>query len=363
MNRFRMITAAALATLAGLAVAGPIDPPAGPVGSTGKTLTQVEPRVIIDGTTTIGDADSQFRITSGGSYYLGGSLTVTAGRGFLEIAASNVTIDLSGFRVSGVAGSLDGIVLGPGVTNVTIKNGTIVGFGGDGVDTAGATGVRVEGVTVSGCGGTGVRAGTSGIVSGCVVTGCGGDGFNLPGGSVATGCTSKSNTGNGFFASGAASMTQCTARENTATGFYITSGASVDHCESLSNQGYGVASVSNSDLMRVTDCAVSQNAQGGIHLASGSLIKANSVFTSGGLTCISLFGNGNRVEGNTTRGTGNSVACVIGTVDNFIIGNWHYSATGTNGFAAVNAGSNVVGPIVTTQGTIATTNPWANFTR
>ncbi|HZW06443.1 MAG TPA: hypothetical protein VFF65_04910, partial [Phycisphaerales bacterium] len=64
---------AALSAVGRNAAAGPIDPPAGPVAPTGRTLAEVEPRTPIGPVTTPGDADAVFKITQPGSYYLAGN--------------------------------------------------------------------------------------------------------------------------------------------------------------------------------------------------------------------------------------------------------------------------------------------------
>lgn len=53
-TKFATIAAAALVAVAGFAIAGPLTPPVGGVGSTMKTLTEVEPRFAINGTNTPG---------------------------------------------------------------------------------------------------------------------------------------------------------------------------------------------------------------------------------------------------------------------------------------------------------------------
>jgi len=50
------------------ATAGDLNPPAGAVSGTMKTLVDVEPRIAINATNTPGDADSLFRIAQRGSY-------------------------------------------------------------------------------------------------------------------------------------------------------------------------------------------------------------------------------------------------------------------------------------------------------
>ena len=67
---FRLAIAALAAMLATIVLAGPLTPPAGPVAPTPGP----EPRIPINATNTPGDADSLFRITQPGSYYLTGNL-------------------------------------------------------------------------------------------------------------------------------------------------------------------------------------------------------------------------------------------------------------------------------------------------
>ena len=66
--RLSLLALAVGGAIAALALAGPLNPPAGPVTSTYKTLTEVEPRIAINLTNTPGDANSVFKITQRGSY-------------------------------------------------------------------------------------------------------------------------------------------------------------------------------------------------------------------------------------------------------------------------------------------------------
>lgn len=132
------ITLSALATT--IAFAGPLDPPSGPISSTMKTLDQVEPRIPLNIDTAPGDADSFYKIAQSGSYYFTQDyrfLNFGDAEHGIEITASNVTLDFSGYSLISLLGTLDAIHLGPGVENVTIINGTISGFtNGDGIDAA-----------------------------------------------------------------------------------------------------------------------------------------------------------------------------------------------------------------------------------
>ena len=106
-----IVCATALMIASLIANAGPLAPPAGPIAPTNKTLAEVEPRIAINATNTPGDADSLFRIAAPGSYYLTGNITGVVGEHGIEIASSGVTLDLMGFELLGVAGSLDGAAL------------------------------------------------------------------------------------------------------------------------------------------------------------------------------------------------------------------------------------------------------------
>lgn len=57
---------AALSALSSRANAGPLTPPGGAVAPSGKTLTEVEPRIAINATNTPGNASVLYRIAQPG---------------------------------------------------------------------------------------------------------------------------------------------------------------------------------------------------------------------------------------------------------------------------------------------------------
>jgi hypothetical protein len=150
--------------------AGDLNPPAGPVSSSMKTLGEIEPRIAINGINTPGDALGLFKITQRGSYYLTGNITGVVGKDGIEIAASGVTLDLNGFDLLGVAGSWDGVHVTLGtLTNIAVVNGSIRSWGGDGVDlgTNGALNCRVADLLASGNTGSGITTNNGSTITNC----------------------------------------------------------------------------------------------------------------------------------------------------------------------------------------------------
>ncbi len=264
-----LLSAAAL--LAPRVTAGPLTPPAGPVASTYKTLSEIEPRIAINSTNTPGDADSTFRITAPGSYYLPapfqGDITNVANKWGIEIDADNVTIDLMGFSFRAINNAFGGIRTVNPHKSVTIRNGHIDNWTNTGVDLSSAEDSTVEDLHVSGIPlGGGIVTGNRGHVRRCVVrsvgtsqpfstgvfcasdcvledvtaTACGGDGIDAQLASSLSRCTAADNLGSGFAASSAA-FHDCVARGNTIAGFTVSAGCSLSNCSAYLNVHDGIS--------------------------------------------------------------------------------------------------------------------------
>lgn len=127
-------------------VAGPITPPPGPVASTHKTLSEVEPRTAINAVNTPGDAGSVYRISQAGSYYLTGNLALTDARSGIVISVSGAVVDLNGFTISGGTSGAAGVkdLAGGSV----VRNGSVLGTPAGGIIVG--AGSLVEDVSVAG---------------------------------------------------------------------------------------------------------------------------------------------------------------------------------------------------------------------
>ncbi len=313
-----LIAGASAATL----FAGPLDPPSGPIASTYKTLTEVEPRIAISATNTPGDADSVFNITQPGSYYLTGNVTGVSAKHGIKIVASNVTVDLSGFALLGVPGSLDGVRhVTANAHSVRVVNGTINGFGGSGINTFSAfvRSTLVEGVTASNNGAGGIEV-YQGVVRACSAYKNTGDGIRATLASVITACAARENTGDGFKGNSSCQIIECTASANGDDGFQVTNGSTVRGCSAeLHSAGAGVHAVS-----------------------SDNRIEANNLLT--GLRGIDADNSGNFIARNSAAGNGTNFEIAAGNVGLYVVAATSGAVSGASGGAA-----------------IGSTDPWANF--
>jgi parallel beta-helix repeat protein len=324
-------------------MAGDLNPPGAPAPTPGP-----EPRIAINDINTPGTADSVHVITDQGSYYLEDDITIgSAAKNGIVIEASNVTLDLNGFRIDGrelialpwsernLEISLDGILASGEVDNIAICNGTVRDWGHDGIDLWTVTGIRLENLTVANCGTGGIIAGEACVISRCVAEGNGDFGFRVGGNGAISSCVANGNGGGGIGAV-SSSITACSADENVGSGI---------------NAAWGSL---------VADCTARWNSGDGIFLSSeGNQALRNTCFSNGYPSTdgagIEAQGH-NRIEGNHVRFNDQGIrvsggsGCLIvrnSATENVV----NYDITGSHG----------VGPIVNGAAPITTTSPWANF--
>lgn len=414
-NQTLPLCAAILAVAAWWSFAGNLNPPAGEVTPTMKTLTEVEPRIAINATNTPGDATSLYKITQAGSYYLTGNITGVVGKHGIGIAASGVTVDLNGFDLVGVAnmGAFDGVsVTVGGLVNIAVINGSVRSWGGDDIDsqTTAATNCRVADVRVRGGTGNGILIGPGSTVTNCSAYQKAGDGISTGTGCTVTNCTAYSNAGDGIRTGSDCNVSNCTSRSNTGNGITTVHGCTVTNCSVFQNSGNGIdtgsgctvsngsaydnvgsgittdqvgtvtncSAASNSvfgilagDGCTVADCTTRGNTQHGIACLVGCVIRGN-VCTLNGFNGdgagVHVSGGGNRIEGNKCTGADRGIE--VNTAGNVITKNV-CSGNTTNWSIVV---GNAVAPIVqastnasaisgnTYTGNLGSTDSNANFT-
>lgn len=320
----RWTAVAALVLIAGSSaiLAGPLDPPAGPVGSTYKTLTEVEPRVAISAANTPGNGTALRVINKPGSYYLTENLVGASGQAGILIQASEVTIDLMGFELVGVTGSGDGITVGGDgqYNDITVLNGSANGWDGDGVNLSSGSSFngRIEGVRAMHNKGSGLVIGSAGLI---------------------TNCLSTYNKGTGFAANSGSVISHCAGSNNGARGVYVEDGCTVTSC-SLAASGF--EGIRTGDGCGVLDCTLRFNSWDGVRVGNGcrvSGVTAQGNGTKNGAG-VHAAGSRNRIEGNTCTDGGTGI-WAEGT-GNFIARNTCGGNTGNWSIAS----NNVYGPIV-----------------
>lgn len=260
---------AVVAVLATRAEGGPLDPS----GTPGPSLPQVEPRNPIppagwNGTFPI-------VISQPGSYFLTRNLTGVSGQSGVRIDVDDVSLDLNGFALLGVAGSVDGVMTLTDIQDVTVTNGMVAEWGDDGIDLALGTQLRVEGVNARKNRGSGIELGSFSRVRDCIVDADGATFDNVTLGivGVRTGATSV--------------IEDCTTR------------------------GYGTG-IATGDTSVVRRNAVSTALANGIYVANDSRVEGNSIRATAQFSspvalhaAIYLDGSGNFASGNYIDEVGN----------------------------------------------------------
>jgi len=316
---------------------GALTPPGAPA-PTMKSLAQIEPRTPI--------SSLPFSITQPGSYYVTTNLYVASGDG-ISISAGNVTVDLNGFALTGGGGSGIGIHFSPSPavneTNVTVRNGSLSGWGYGVVASTGSHNFVLERLTVSDCANYGIGS----VV--CPI--------------FARDCISDYNGTYGIYAYNS-QITDCDASNNGSIGIYGIN-CTVRNCSVVNNGSYGIYIFPGT----VSDCVVQSNYFSGIYIDApdseviGSTCIGNNSSTSTNDAGIYVNNANNRIENNHIKGNGYAGISVFShstytnniIVKNTVIGN------GANNYNI--PPGQISGPLITNtvSGVITNSNPWANF--
>jgi parallel beta-helix repeat protein len=195
-------------------------------------------------------------------------------------------------------------------------------------------------------------------------------------GSLVRNCTlERSGTNESIFV-GDSVVRDCTVRGSPSEGIDARSGSTVLDCVVNHSQSGGIDAYDS----QVWNCVVRDNDYG-IYVVSGTVsgchVENNvndGIYADGpgcqivGNTCLGnnrygiyLYDSDNRVENNHVTASGTAGIQVFSSpnyVNNVIIRNT-VIGNGTNNY--VTPGAQVVGPLITTTGTITNSNPWANF--
>jgi parallel beta-helix repeat protein len=326
------------AAVAKLAQAGPLEPPAGPIIATGKTLNEVEPRTPLDPDASF----STIFISAPGSYYLTKSF-----EGQIRINSTNVTLDLNGFTVTSLSSISNqaAILVNIGQKNVMIRNGRVVmrSVASSGIDfqpqQAGCViedmqivselsgvqsvyGIRCDGplvvrrVALQGTFGIAIGAfggdisdcvvlaspasvngistfGAAAAVSRCTIQGVGqGAGIDAGPGSMVTDCLVRGGRP-GIAMSGRCRVVRCAVFDAAGNGVNAGSKSTLSDCViqgttsiDANSPGRGVLAT---DRLRLERCQIANNAGSGVRATSFDFTAADCTFTENngwGIDCI-----------------------------------------------------------------------------
>lgn len=258
-------------------------------------------------------------IRSSGSYILTSNLDTRAlvdpEVDVIAVIADDVTIDLNGFliigpvecsggppgepRICSPQNLVDGQGIDSAVPGTTVRNGTIRGMPGGGVQCG--VGCRVENVTVMSTAGNGISVETAGVVENCIAVGnhvAGIAAGSGNAGSVVQGSTATSNGSAGIF------VTRSTVRGNTSAhnrgdGIFTNQGSTV-----IENSIYGN---NESGLRLASSLAINNNIRDNVLFGiegvgdsgyGGNLIEGNGGTVSGGAAAVEV--GANICDGDTT---------------------------------------------------------------
>jgi hypothetical protein len=266
--------------------------PAGPPAPMMKTLEQIEPRKPI--------SSLPHTIVIPGAYYITTNLFGSSTFNGITIAASDVTLDLGGFVMAGVTGSLDGILVSGVRSNIAVFNGTLRGWGSYGLNAQTAVNSQARHLRFSTNASKGVWIGTNGLITDCNAWANGSDGFVAHHGSTLTRCLAAGNGDDGFDLFSACVAEVCTASGNASNGIEADSANTIARCTTSNNRGVGILAGEGS---LVRDCAVSGNSGSGIEVTTRCQVLQNSASHNG----IGIRGTGerNRIDSNTSMANTN----------------------------------------------------------
>ncbi len=268
---------------------GTLTPP-GPPAPTMKSLDQVASTgIAINATNTPGDSADLYVISSPGAYYLTGNVNGVSGKNGILINATNVSLDLNGFALLGVGGSLAAITDG-GVNhgNANIRRGSIAGWGGNGIDLSHSFGSLVADLVVTSNGGVGVTLGDTCVLRDCMIRVNSGDGVDAGNNATVIHCSSVgSGNGIGFSLGSDSTLTACTANFNKSNGIVAAVGCNLSNCSTSQNVASGIVT---GDGAVLTSCTAYKNASYGIICGNGSQLTGCGAYkNAGGSTTVAIF--------------------------------------------------------------------------
>src|SRR5262245_17871165 len=248
---------------------GPLVPP-GPPGPIFKTLQQVEPRTPI--------SSLPITLNQPGSYYLTTNLQGVAGQHGIIISGPRVTLDLMGFELRGAPGSLSGILMNP-ATSPHVRNGSITGWGQDGINGTNGGGGTIEELRVSTNARHGISFNSGSQIRKCIVVGNGDVGILLSNDVEVDDCVASGNGTHGIQAGTGSTIRRCLSVQNAAAGI---TGSGLDGLNIVEcNAEFNGSGISTLGQTIVKDSFARSNRLAGITVGPASLITGCNASDNG----------------------------------------------------------------------------------
>ena len=218
--------------------------------------------------------NTTYTISRPDQYILAGSISATPTSGnIISITTSNVVLNLNGncIEQGDSTSGISVINIATGLSNITIKNGTIKNATNYGIYIANnCRNIKIKNIVVDGCNKEGImfNGSTGNSITDCEVTNVGVincDGSELAEGSAESGLYLKQckniRLSNSFFNN---NQTSSVTSSRTTYGVYMetTTGCHFDNCEAIGNLGgaaYGFYTCSNSLANIFSDCLSAEN--------------------------------------------------------------------------------------------------------
>jgi hypothetical protein len=216
-----------------------------------------------------------YTINSSGLYCLGRDLTSTENG--IIVAASDVTLDLMGFSLTGpgkTVGTYDGVRVSAGFVNVEIRNGSIRQFSFHGVtmESPADSGVRAIGLRVRDNGAGILLQGANSLALCCSAMFNGQYGIYVGPASMVKNNQAYQNTGNGIVAGLGCRVSGNLAYGNSSNGMNVQGNSTVSQNTAATNIGVGIATLgyctitnnTTTSLSNGVNCTLANNTVGGL---------------------------------------------------------------------------------------------------
>jgi len=251
-----------------------------------------------------------YTITQSGSYIVTANLSLsTTDADGIIISVDNVTLDLNGHTLKGpgkTVGTSGSAIFVSGIRyNVTVRNGVIRDWRGDGVGLSTCRNSQFEALQCYNNGGNGITVGDTSTVTGNNCRGNGSDGIHTDMGSTISGNTCRGNSGDGIYAHFGSTVSGNTCYNNTECGIFAYTGSTVNDNTCYGNISDGIKVIANCRVSN-NNCITNGSAAGdgaGIHATSTSnqIINNHCVGNDRGLDLDSAnnVASGNVLQQNT----------------------------------------------------------------